>query len=246
MTIGRIPSVEGGIQPTIVDAKGDLIAATAADTVNRLAVGSNGQVLTADSTQSTGLKWAAPDPLTTKGDLFTYSTTEARLPVGANGTVLTADSAEATGLKWATPSAPSFVGCSVNWTDQNIANNTETTIIWYNEDFDTSAFHDTSTNQARITIPSGLGGKYLIQTKGSMPTGASAYAATVRIKKNGNDFKANNFVVPTTGSVSFVMSEVHSLSVGDYLTITVLQSSGGTRTLSLGEYGYFGVTYLGA
>jgi hypothetical protein len=40
-------------------------------------------------------------PLTTKGDLYTYSTTDARLGVGANGTVLTADSAEATGLKWA-------------------------------------------------------------------------------------------------------------------------------------------------
>ena len=46
------------IQNAIVDAKGDLIAATAADTPARLAVGTNGQVLTADSTASTGLKWA--------------------------------------------------------------------------------------------------------------------------------------------------------------------------------------------
>jgi len=60
MTTGRLPSVEGGIQPTIVDAKGDIIAATAADTVARLAVGSNDQVLTADSTATTGLKWATP------------------------------------------------------------------------------------------------------------------------------------------------------------------------------------------
>jgi hypothetical protein len=44
---------------TILDAKGDLISATAADTPARLAVGSNGQVLTADSTASTGLKWAS-------------------------------------------------------------------------------------------------------------------------------------------------------------------------------------------
>jgi hypothetical protein len=47
------------IAPTIVDAKGDLIGATAADTPARLAVGTNGQVLTADSTAATGLKWAA-------------------------------------------------------------------------------------------------------------------------------------------------------------------------------------------
>jgi pectate lyase len=57
MTIGRIPSVEGGIQPTIVDAKGDLIAATAADTVNRLAVGSDYGFLQALASETTGLKW---------------------------------------------------------------------------------------------------------------------------------------------------------------------------------------------
>lgn len=41
-------------------------------------------------------------PLTTKGDLYTYSTTNARLGVGTNGQILTADSAEVTGLKWTT------------------------------------------------------------------------------------------------------------------------------------------------
>jgi hypothetical protein len=48
------------IQNAIVDAKGDLIGATAADTPARLAVGTNGQVLTADSSEATGLKWATP------------------------------------------------------------------------------------------------------------------------------------------------------------------------------------------
>jgi hypothetical protein len=55
-----------------------------------------------------GSVWVAVgggSPLTTKGDLYTFSTVDARLAVGANDTVLTADSSEATGLKWATPSA---------------------------------------------------------------------------------------------------------------------------------------------
>lgn len=43
---------------TAIDAKGDLIAGTGADTYARLAVGTNGQYLQADSTASTGLKWA--------------------------------------------------------------------------------------------------------------------------------------------------------------------------------------------
>ena len=45
------------IQNAIVDAKGDLIAASANDTPARLAVGANGTYLVADSTASTGLKW---------------------------------------------------------------------------------------------------------------------------------------------------------------------------------------------
>jgi hypothetical protein len=47
------------VAKSIVDAKGDLIAATAADTVSRLAVGANGTILTADSAEATGMKWAA-------------------------------------------------------------------------------------------------------------------------------------------------------------------------------------------
>jgi hypothetical protein len=46
------------IQNSIVDAKGDLVAASGADTPARLAVGANDTVLTADSAQATGLKWA--------------------------------------------------------------------------------------------------------------------------------------------------------------------------------------------
>lgn len=48
------------IQNSIVDAKGDIISATADNTPARLAVGANNTVLTADSSTSTGLKWATP------------------------------------------------------------------------------------------------------------------------------------------------------------------------------------------
>jgi hypothetical protein len=46
---------------TAIDAKGDLIVGTGADTFSRLAVGgTNGHILTVDSGEATGVKWAAP------------------------------------------------------------------------------------------------------------------------------------------------------------------------------------------
>ena len=47
----------------------------------------------------------ATSPLTTKGDVWGYSTVDARIPVGTNNQVLTADSTQALGVKWATPSS---------------------------------------------------------------------------------------------------------------------------------------------
>jgi len=73
-------NASAAIAKTIVDAKGDIIAATAADTVSRLAVGANDTVLTADSTAATGLKWAAPGG----GDTWTLLSTTTLSSVGSN------------------------------------------------------------------------------------------------------------------------------------------------------------------
>jgi len=72
------------IQNAIVDAKGDLIAATAADTPARLAVGTNGQILTADSTAATGLKWATPATSTSGLTLITRQTFSAAGTINVN------------------------------------------------------------------------------------------------------------------------------------------------------------------
>jgi hypothetical protein len=59
MSTGRLGAGDTAIQPTILNAKGDLIVATAADTPAALTVGANGTVLTAASGEATGLQWAA-------------------------------------------------------------------------------------------------------------------------------------------------------------------------------------------
>jgi hypothetical protein len=97
------------IQNSIVDAKGDLISATANDTPARLALGTNGQVLKVNTATATGLEWAADstgmtNPMTTTGDTIYSSSgsTPARLGIGSTGQVLTVTA----GLPaWATPTA---------------------------------------------------------------------------------------------------------------------------------------------
>jgi hypothetical protein len=92
---------------TAIDAKGDLIAGTAADTFSRLAVGTNGQSLVADSAAATGMKWQSDSVNTVidaAGDLLvgTAADTMGRLAIGTNGQVLQSNGTTAT---WATPSS---------------------------------------------------------------------------------------------------------------------------------------------
>jgi hypothetical protein len=73
VTISRIPSVEGGIQPTLFTTKGDIIAASSASNPVRLGVGTDAQILVADSTALTGLKWATPAGPTFAGAQASFS-----------------------------------------------------------------------------------------------------------------------------------------------------------------------------
>lgn len=58
-TAAQGAKADSAVQPTLVDAKGDLIVGTADNTVARLPASTNGHVLTLDSAEATGMKWAA-------------------------------------------------------------------------------------------------------------------------------------------------------------------------------------------
>ena len=91
----------------IVTAKGDLISTADGTVLDNLAIGSNNEVLMADSGETLGMKWT---PLVSaKGNLISTADGSAlgNLAIGANDTILTADSGESLGMKWL---APYFLG----------------------------------------------------------------------------------------------------------------------------------------
>jgi hypothetical protein len=96
------------IQNAIVDAKGDIVAASAADTPARLAVGTDNQRLVAASGEATGLKYVSDTQNTVidaEGDLLVGDAADAlqRLAIGSNAQVLTVDTTVDGKIKWATP-----------------------------------------------------------------------------------------------------------------------------------------------
>lgn len=191
-------------------------------------------------------------PLTTKGDVLTYSTAAARLGVGANNTVLTADSAEATGLKWAAPASPTFVGCDLRKTaNQTIANNSTTKITFDSENFDTNGFHDNATNNTRITIPTGYGGKYQFLFIASWENNSTGWRSTI-FYVNGTECE-NISRLNNSGTIMVSNSSLFlNLNAGDYVEFGGYQNSGSTISINAGTQSQnlaatrFSCTYLGA
>jgi hypothetical protein len=285
-----------GIQPAIVDAKGDLIAASAPDTVARLPVGPDGQVLGADSTQPTGLRWVTPAAggagipptlLDAKGDLIVASAndTAARLGVGTDGQGLIADSTQALGVKWAAvaagkaswyenvwnPATPYVSGDVVTYqgvtylavnpstgqapptataapvvagpspacqayrsTPQSIPHASGTPISLDAERFDTDNIHDVATNQDRLTCRTA--GRYVITGYAFWAVSGAGAQRRLTLFSSALGGVIAGISVPPGASYDPYQAPaaILDMAVGDYVQMYAYQDSGAALNIQGG------------
>ncbi len=170
---------------------------------------------------------------------------------GTTGQVLSKASNTDMDFTWVAPGAtPTFVGCFVYGTaNQTISNATVTTVPFAAENFDSNGFHDNSTNNSRITIPTGKGGKYLVVAQSSFAPNLTGFRQ-LRILKNGTAVQISqmNNNASNTVDIQNNLSYILSLAAADYIEMAVYQNTGGNLTLtnSTDNDTFLSVTYQGA
>lgn len=121
---------------------------------------------------------------------------------------------------------------------QAVSNGSIAEPAWNAEDWDTDTIHDSGTNPERATV--NTTGKYLIVANIAWEYNNAGYRQA-SIVKNEAAILANSFVPPVTSTdiqtIQSVMTTAN-LTAGDYVTVWVKQTSGGSLNLAYADYGF--------
>lgn len=193
---------------------------------------------------------------TAKGVLIPRMTTTQRDLITTPATALliynttTAQFEFYTGTAWAAVGSSTFAGCRVfHNANQDVSDITETALALNSEDYDTDTFHDTSTNNERITIPTGFGGKYLITANIEFDIGLATGLRQLSIRLNGTTVIASqNMSAAANLNARLVCSTIYDLVATDYVECMAFHSDGATLNLRQANFfsPWFMASYLGA
>lgn len=156
-------------------------------------------------------------PITTKGDLYTFSTAPARLGVGTNNQVLAADSAQATGLKWVSMSSGMAV-TSIN------GDTTSAQVINDDDDILVSSSGGTTTIR-RVVAETGA---YWL-----LPNNPPTTLANFNVGAN-NRLESYRFYLPMRLTVSRVVFHINTASASSNGAAAIYSSDGQTKLVDTG------------
>lgn len=157
------------------------------------------------------------DPMTTRGDVIVRdsSNTTARLAVGSAGKVLKSDG---TDISWG---YLPFIGCKVYHTSTQTINPSGV-LSFGSEEYDTDSFHDTGSNTSRITIPTGMGGKYLLAASTGLASNTNG--GVIGFRLNGSTMLRGNDWI--SGSGGHQCTIVVALAAADYVEVYLVNTAG--------------------